>query len=73
MFKGSSDVSETQFKIDPKTRKVTLSENPDESRSDMKQEYDMEDSYGSGSNLALDKMRKSSSLEIDMNSDGMSL
>jgi len=72
-FKMASDDEASMIKIDPKTKKVTLAENPDETRCDMRQEYDMSDSYGSGSNIALDKMSKEASLDFDLESDGMDL
>jgi hypothetical protein len=66
-FKGASDVEGDLIKIDAKTKKVLFDENPDEARSDMKQEYDLSSPYGSGSSVALDKMRdKEASLDVDV-------
>jgi len=72
-FAGSTDVDKAYLAVDPKTEKVLFDENPDLSRKDMNQEYDMDDSFGSGMNVSMDKLRKEAGVEIglDFSTDGM--
>lgn len=67
-FAGSQDLTKAFFdiKIDPHTEKVQFDENPDVSRMDMHQEYDMGDSFGSGMNITLGKMSKESAVNPDV-------
>lgn len=67
-FAGSQDLTKAffDFKVDPHTEKVQFDENPDISRMDMNQAYDMKDSFGSGMNITLEKMNKGSSINPDI-------
>jgi hypothetical protein len=65
-FAGSKDVDKAYLELDPKTDKVLFDENPDISRKDMQQEYDMDDSFGSGMNVSMDKLRKEAGVEVDI-------
>lgn len=69
-FAGEEQIDKAYFDIDPKTSKVQYQENPDVSRMDMRQEYDMSDNFGSNMTIALDKMQeKDSTVDIDINND----
>lgn len=58
-FAGKSELKYFDFEdLDEKIKKVQIKENPDVEREDMKQKYDMSDSFGSGMNKALDRLRK---------------
>lgn len=57
-FAGQKNLDKAYLNLDEHTAKVQFDENPDESRIDMKQKYDMGDAFGSGSNKALDNLRK---------------
>ena len=72
-FAGSKDLDKAFFDIDVKTAKVLPDENPDVSRSDMQQAYDMTDNFGSGMNIALDNVRKlaSQDVSIDFSREGI--
>jgi len=76
-FSGAPEIDKLSVQIDPNTHKVLLTDNPDTTRIDMNQEYDMTDSFGSGMNISLEKMGKEakneSSIEMDIsfNSDGL--
>lgn len=67
-FAGSQDLTKAffEFKIDPHTEKVQLDENPDLSRADMHQSYDMTDNFGSGMNITLEEMSKKSAVNPDI-------
>jgi len=65
-FVGAKDLSKAHFDLDPKTEKVLSKDNPDEIRKDMQQEYDMKDDFGSGMNLALDKMNKKEAQDVSV-------
>jgi len=65
-FVDARDLDKAFFDLDPKTAKVLLEDNPDLQRSDMKQEYDMTDDFGSGMNIALNKMQGKKAMEIDL-------
>lgn len=56
-FAGQRDLDKAYLDLDPKTAKVQFDENPDVSRIDMGQQYDKGDSFGSGSNKAIDNLR----------------
>jgi hypothetical protein len=66
-FAGVRDMDKAFLDLDPKTDKVQFKENPDVEREDMKQEYDISDSFGSGMNIALDEIRKKESVDIGVN------
>jgi len=81
-FAGEKDLNKPFFdlgeaKIDPKTAKVQLEENPDLARTDIGQEYDMGDGFGSGMNISLENMRKEASedtdIDVSYNNDGIDL
>jgi len=55
--KSSGKAHDPSQDIEPVTKKVLLSENPDVERADMKQKYDMSDEFGSNQNKVLDRMR----------------
>lgn len=57
-FAGQKNLDKAYLDLDPKTAKVQFDENPDVSRIDMNQEYDMGDGFGSGMNIAMDNLRK---------------
>lgn len=58
-FASDNDEACDIVKLDPATKKVTLKNNPDEAREDMGGDYDLTTaSWGSGSNIVMDKMRK---------------
>jgi hypothetical protein len=63
---GAKDLSKAHFDLDPKTEKVLSKDNPDETRKDMQQEYDMKDDFGSGMNVALDKMNKKEAQDVSV-------
>jgi hypothetical protein len=65
-FVGAKDLSKAHFDLDPKTEKVMSEENPDVSRTDMHQAYDMSDSFGSGMNVALNKMNKKEAQDVSV-------
>lgn len=70
-FAGKKDPTEEYFdleeSLDEKMKKVQLKENPDQDREDIKQKYDMSEDFGSGMNVALDKLRgkKAGDADID--------
>lgn len=76
-FSDALELEKPSVQIDPKTQKILLADNPDNVRIDMNQEYDMTDSFGSGMNISLEKMRpeanKESSIDMDIsfNSEGL--
>jgi hypothetical protein len=73
-FAGKQDLDKPFFDIEPQATKVQLEENPDVSRTDMTQEYDMKDSFGSGMNVKLEEMREkdaSDDIDIDFNQEGL--
>jgi hypothetical protein len=60
--------------IDKNTKAVQLKENPDVTRKDICQEYDMSDPFGSGMNIALDNMqekKEACEIELGVSSEGM--
>lgn len=74
-FAGEKDPDEISLSLDPKTAKVQYAENPDDSRVDMQQAYDMTDNFGSGMNIALDDLRdkKAMDINVDFSSDGVDM
>jgi hypothetical protein len=72
-FAGAKDMDKAYLDLDPKTAKVLLEDNPDVSRQDMKQEYDMSDNFGSGMNIALDNIRKreAQDVSVDFSREGI--
>jgi len=74
-FAGAKDPEKATIDIDPKTEKVLLADNPDLTRKDMQQEYDMSDSFGSNMTIALENLKKASDVDVDVsfNSAGMDM
>jgi hypothetical protein len=74
-FSSKREDTSDMLRVDPNTKKVELSENPDVKRDDMSMEQDLTDSrWGAGNNIALDKMRKEASLiteEIGLSFEGL--
>jgi hypothetical protein len=72
-FAGVRDLDKAYLDLDPKTAKVQFDENPDLSRADMQQPYDISDSFGSGMKITLDNMRKTGSddVNVSFNMEGM--
>jgi len=72
-FAGARDLDKAFLDLDPKTAKVQFDENPDVSRPDMKQEYDLSDNFGSGMNIALDNVckREAQDISIEFSREGL--
>lgn len=72
-FAGKQDLTKAFLELDPKTAKVQYEENPDVSRMDLQQEYDMSDGFGSGMNIKLEQMHEKKALDVDFQIGGQSL
>ena len=74
-FVGASDPDKATIHVDPKTSKVLYAENPDVERSDLHQEYDMQDTFGSGMIITLGNMQGKKALDVDVSCsrEGMDL
>ena len=59
--------------VDPKTEKVLLKDNPDETQKNIRKEFDMDDYAGSNVNIALDKMRGQDKLGMDVSFNSVGL
>jgi len=69
----AQEIDSDLLKIDPKTAKAMLSENPDAARNDINQEYDVSHIWGSGNNIALETMGKHDAVDVKLgySSEGM--